>query len=57
MMKKKTRTEFDYQFDIKNEITMVRWKDNNVVTMGSNFDDIVPLGKNLDMERKNKEMV
>lgn len=44
-MKKKPRAEYDYSFDTKNEITMVRWKDNNVVTMGTNFDDIEPLGK------------
>uniref|UniRef100_A0A2H1WNE6 SFRICE_039594 n=1 Tax=Spodoptera frugiperda TaxID=7108 RepID=A0A2H1WNE6_SPOFR len=34
-MKKKPRAEYDYSFDTKNEITMVRWKDNNVVTMGT----------------------
>lgn len=40
-----TRASFDHRFDTKNEITIVRWKDNNVVTMGSNFDVIEPLGK------------
>lgn len=44
-MKKQPRASYDYRFDTKNEITIVRWKDNNIVTMGSNFDDIEPLGK------------
>ncbi|KAJ2948736.1 hypothetical protein O0L34_g7996 [Tuta absoluta] len=44
-MKKQPRAEYDYRFDKKNEITIVRWKDNNVVTMGSNFDNVEPLGK------------
>ncbi|CAG4955700.1 unnamed protein product [Parnassius apollo] len=44
-MKKKPRADYDYRFDTKNEITIVRWKDNNVVTMGSNFDAVEPLEK------------
>lgn len=45
VMRKKPRAQYDYRFDTKNEITIVRWKDNNVVTMGSKFDNIEPLGK------------
>lgn len=44
-MKKKPRAAYDYRFDTKNEIVIVRWKDNNVVTMGSNYDYLEPLGK------------
>ncbi|CAG5023012.1 unnamed protein product [Parnassius apollo] len=44
-MKKKPRADYDHSFDTKNEITIVRWKENNVVTMGSNFDAVEPLGK------------
>ncbi|CAG4993615.1 unnamed protein product [Parnassius apollo] len=44
-MKKRPRAEYDYRFDTKNEIAVVRWKDNNVVTMGTNFDKIEPVGK------------
>lgn len=44
-MKKLPRASYDHQFDTKNEITIVRWKDNNIVTMRSNFDEVEPLGK------------
>lgn len=36
--------------DTKNEITNVRLKDNNVVTMGSNFDNIKPLVRKQKVE-------
>lgn len=45
MMKKRPRAEYDYRFDMENEISIVRWKDNNVVTIGTNYDTIEPLGK------------
>lgn len=44
-MKKKGRAEYDFRFDKNNEITIVRWKDNNVVTMATNYDFVHPLGK------------
>ena len=44
-MKKLPRAEYDYRFDKSNEITIVRWKDNNIVTIASNFDHVEPLGK------------
>lgn len=44
-MKKQLRADFDYRFDTKNEILIVRWMDNNVVTIGTNFDDLEPMGK------------
>lgn len=44
-MKKKNRAEFDYRFDQVNQILFVRWLDNSVCTMGSNYDSIFPLGK------------
>lgn len=44
-MKKKTRAEFDYQFDSANEILFVRWLDNSVCTMATNHDFVNPLGK------------
>lgn len=44
-MKKKNRAEFDYRFDKTNQILFVRWLDNSVCTMGTNYDSIQPLGK------------
>lgn len=44
-MKKKNRADFDYRFDQVNKVLFVRWLDNSVCTMGSNFDTIHPLGK------------
>ena len=31
---------YDFQFDEKNEITIVRWKDNKSVAVATNFDNI-----------------
>lgn len=44
-MRKKPRAEYDHRFDKTNEILMVRWKDNNVCTIGTNYDTVEPLGK------------
>lgn len=44
-MKKKNRAEFDYRFDTVNQILFVRWLDNSVCTMGTNYDFVYPLGK------------
>lgn len=44
-MRRKSRAEYDHRFDKTNEILMVRWKDNNVCTIGTNFDTVEPLGK------------
>lgn len=39
-MKKKDRGSYDFRFTNNAQITLVRWKDNNVVTMGTNFDGV-----------------
>lgn len=44
-MKKKARAEFDYRFDTANQILFVRWLDNSVCTIGTNYDFVHPLGK------------
>lgn len=43
-MKKEDRASYDYRFDKQNEILLVRWKDNSVCTMATNYDTIEPLG-------------
>ncbi|GFY00253.1 piggyBac transposable element-derived protein 2 [Trichonephila clavipes] len=39
----KARGSYDYYFDEKNEITIVKWKDNKCVTTATNCDYIEPL--------------
>lgn len=43
-MKKEDRASYDYRFDKQNEILLVKWKDNSVCTMATNYDNIEPLG-------------
>lgn len=43
-MKKEDRASYDYIFDKQNEVLLVRWKDNSVFTMATNYDTIEPLG-------------
>ncbi|CAK1592870.1 unnamed protein product [Parnassius mnemosyne] len=43
-MKKKERAAFDYSFDINNELLLVRWKDNSVCTIATNYDYFEPMG-------------
>lgn len=44
-MNKKERGYFQYVFDEFNFLLFVKWKDNNVVTMATNYDGIEPLSK------------
>ena len=36
---------YNFRFDEKNEITVVRWKDNKNVTVAMNFDSIECISK------------
>lgn len=42
---KMKKREFVFQFDKKNEVLVIRWKDNANVTVLSNFDSVNPLGQ------------
>lgn len=44
VMKKESRAAFDYRYDKNNEVLLVRWKDNSVCTIATNFDTIEPMG-------------
>lgn len=44
-MKKAKRGYFDHRFDKNNQILIVKWVDNSICTMASNFDSIEPLSK------------
>lgn len=50
-MKKKDRGTIDKCYDTKNEIGIVRWNDNKVVTVVTNFESLDP--KN-EVQRRNK---
>lgn len=39
------RGYFAFQYDEQNSLLLVRWQDNNFVTMITNYDSIEPLGK------------
>ncbi|KFM60542.1 PiggyBac transposable element-derived protein 3, partial [Stegodyphus mimosarum] len=43
ILEKKNRGTYDYCFDKRNEIIIVKWKDNKCVTTATNFDYIEPL--------------
>lgn len=55
-MRKMSRAEFDYRFDKSNEILLVRWKDNSICTMATNYDSFDPLGtvRRWNSEKKQK---
>nr|GFT18541.1 hypothetical protein NPIL_348141 [Nephila pilipes]GFU12799.1 hypothetical protein NPIL_691441 [Nephila pilipes] len=38
-----SRGSHDFYFDVKNEITAVKWNDNKCITLVTNFDIIEPL--------------
>ncbi|XP_013193343.1 piggyBac transposable element-derived protein 3 isoform X2 [Amyelois transitella] len=58
-MMKKSRAVYDYRFDKNNEILLVRWKDNSICTMATNYDSYEPLGlvKRWCPEKKEKAEV
>lgn len=43
IMSKKDRGSFEYLFDQNNQLLVVRWVDNSVVTMITNYDTVYPL--------------
>lgn len=45
ILENKNRGTYDYCFDEKNEITIVKWKDNKCVTAATNFDYKEPLNQ------------
>ncbi|KAJ8909335.1 hypothetical protein NQ315_013451 [Exocentrus adspersus] len=42
IMNKKERGSFDYRFDKNNEILLVKWKDNSVCSIATNYDHVEP---------------
>lgn len=55
-MKKEDRGTFDSAFDTKHGISVVRWNDNSVVTMATNWDKIYPLSMAKRYSRKEKKI-
>lgn len=55
-MKKMPRGSYEHKCDKKGNILVVRWKDNSVVTMATNYDTVFPLGsvKRWSAEEKKK---
>lgn len=44
-MQRQERGVFERVFDKEGKLLLVRWKDNNIVTMATNYDTVEPLGK------------
>ena len=42
IMKKDVRGTYEYHFDDKNEILIVKWVENKCVTIGTNYDKVEP---------------
>lgn len=55
--KKKERGYFDYVYDEKNLLLFVRWKDNSIVTIGTNYDNTTPLSKVKRWSKEKKEKI
>ncbi|XP_031343006.1 piggyBac transposable element-derived protein 2-like [Photinus pyralis] len=56
-MKKKDRGNFDYRYDKENSLLFVRWHDNSVVTMATNYDGIEPMSQVKRWSSKKKEKI
>lgn len=56
-MKKKNRGYYTHMYDSENSLLLVRWKDNSIVTMMTNFDSIEPLSRVKRWCKEEKEKV
>ena len=43
-MKRQARGSHDTRFHTSREVLLIRWNDNAIVTVGTNFDSVTPLG-------------
>jgi hypothetical protein len=59
--KLQTKTEkrgyFDFRYDAENLVLLVRWKDNSLVTMITNYDCIQPMAKVKRWSKEQKEKI
>ncbi|CAH1991603.1 unnamed protein product [Acanthoscelides obtectus] len=56
-MAKYDRVTYDFRFEKHNELLLVRWVDNNVVSIIINYDKIVPLHQARRWSKAKKEPV
>src|SRR6218665_2369509 len=54
---KQSRGSFDYRFDLSNDVFLVRWHDNSVVTMATNYDTINPMASCRRWSKHTKDQV
>lgn len=45
IFKKKKRGYYKHLYDSESALLFVRWQDNSTVTMGTNFDKLLPIGR------------
>jgi hypothetical protein len=56
-MQKRERGAYDYRFDARNEVLIVKWNDNSVVTLAGNFQTVEPLLPAKRFSRSEKKTV
>ena len=54
LIKKEETGSYDYRFNTKNEIIIVKWLDNKCVIVGTNYDTVATSGASFAMEEKYK---
>lgn len=57
VMTKEERGSYDYRFDKKKEILVVKWNDNKVVSVMTNYDSVDPLTTAQRYDRKEKKRI
>jgi hypothetical protein len=55
--KNEKRGYFDFRYDAENLVLLVRWKDNSLVTMITNYDCIQPMAKVKRWSKEQKEKI
>lgn len=56
-MKKENRGHYSFKYDKENSLLLVRWKDNSIVTMMTNYDSVQPLAKVKRWSKERKEKI
>lgn len=57
LLAKKERGALDYRHDRENKLLVVEWNDNNVVTLATNCDPVLPLGQTKRWSKAHKRFV
>ena len=56
-IEKESRGTYNFRYDTTNKILVVRWNDNSVVTLASNYQPVHPVGTSKRYSRSEKKML